>query len=69
VLGTRLLSRSQHTRFFNYYTEQYLFDGIDLVAHEYGVLLDLNDTMLKLLFLINGARQKREDRAKAASVR
>lgn len=67
MLGTRQLSRSRHTPFFNYYTDQYLYDGIDLVAHEYGVMLDLSDPIMKILFLVNGARAKREARAKAQS--
>lgn len=67
MLRTKRLFRSRHTRFFNYYTDQYLYDGIDLVANEYGVLLDLQDPLLKILFMINGAKAKRESRAKAAA--
>jgi hypothetical protein len=59
VLLWRMKSPSRHTRFFNFYSEQFLYEAQALIAEEFGVFLSLDVPLKQLLFMNSSALNKR----------
>lgn len=69
MLGSRLISRSRHTTFFNRYDSQYLYDAVGIVAEQLGVWMPLDETPLRqIVYMAGVAIKKREADNKRAGL-
>ncbi len=59
MLLWRTISPSRHIRFFNFYSEEFLYEAQALIAEEFGVFLELDVPLKQILFMNSSALNKR----------